>query len=140
MKHPIHPLIVHFPIACWSLSTLGDLAGLVFTTNLAQVVGTLMLIGCISAIIAMAAGLYDVRKINNDTQIENNVDKHMYAAATAWCLYSLSLYSRWDGNIFNNPDTLAITASVIGLVILFITGWYGATLVYQNGVGVNKKN
>lgn len=139
MKHPLHPLIVHFPIACWSLSTICDLAGLVLTTNLAQAVGMLMLIGCISAIIAMALGLYDARKIYNNARTAHIADKHMYAAATAWCFYSLSLYSRWDGHVFNNPNISAIITSVIGLVILFVTGWYGATLVYQYGVGVNEK-
>ena len=139
MKHLLHPLIVHFPIACWSLSTLGDLAGLVLTTNLAQAIGILMFVGCISAIIGMAAGLYDARKIVNNAQTENTLDKHMYAAATAWCFYSFSLYSRWDGYIFNSPNTSAIITSVIGLVILFVAGWYGATLVYQYGVGVNEK-
>ena len=142
MKHPLHPLIVHFPIACWSLSSLADLAnlaGLVLTTNLAQAVGILMLIGCTSAILAMAVGLYDARQIYDNAQIENSVDKHMYAATTAWCFYSLSLYSRWDGHVFNNPNVTAIITSVIGLVILFVAGWYGATLVYQYGVGINKK-
>ena len=27
MKHPLHPALVHFPIACWSLATLADIAG-----------------------------------------------------------------------------------------------------------------
>ncbi|WP_343251093.1 DUF2231 domain-containing protein, partial [Pseudoxanthomonas sp. KAs_5_3] len=25
MRHPLHPALVHFPIACWSLATAGDL-------------------------------------------------------------------------------------------------------------------
>ena len=139
MKHPLHPLIVHFPIACWSLSTIGDLAGLVLKTNLAQAVGLLMLIGCISAMLAMALGLYDARKITNNSQIEKVFDIHIFAAATAWCFYSFSLFSRWDGYVFNNPTASAIITSVIGLVVLFVAGWYGATLVYQYGVGVNEK-
>ena len=30
MRHPLHPALVHFPIACWSLATAADLAGLAF--------------------------------------------------------------------------------------------------------------
>ena len=28
MSHPLHPALVHFPIACWSLATVTDLASL----------------------------------------------------------------------------------------------------------------
>jgi uncharacterized membrane protein len=28
MRHPLHPAIVHFPVACWSLTVITDFAGL----------------------------------------------------------------------------------------------------------------
>ncbi|MFW2373192.1 MAG: DUF2231 domain-containing protein [Gammaproteobacteria bacterium] len=138
MKHPVHPLVVHFPIACWSLSTLGDLTGIVFSHNQAQAIVILMFIGCISAIVAMAAGLYEVGKINNIDPILTTVDRHMYAAVTAWCFYSLSLYLRWHDGFSNDPNSWAIISSVIGLVSLIIAGWYGANLVYQHGMGTTQ--
>ena len=138
MKHPIHPLVVHFPIACWSLSTLGDLTGILLPNSPTQLIVLLMFIGCISAVIAMAAGLYEIGKIKDIGPIEYIVDRHMYAAVTAWGFYSLSLYLRWDNGFSTEPNIWAITTSVIGFVSLIIAGWYGANLVYNHGVRVNK--
>lgn len=137
MKHPLHPLIVHFPIACWSLSTLGDLVGIFYSHNQTQTIGHLLFIGCISAIIAMAAGLYEVVKIKDSEQISTTIDHHMYAAMLTWTFYALSLYLRWDEDLFTNPTTWAIVTSVLGFVSLIVAGWYGATLVYKHGIGVN---
>jgi len=140
MNHPVHPLVVHFPIACWSLSTFGDLTGIMFTNSHTEAIGLLMLIGCISAIAAMAAGLYEISKVKNIDPASNTVDHHMYAAVAAWCFYSLSLYLRWDDGFYTEPNIWAIVTSVVGFISLIITGWYGANLVYTHGVGINKVN
>lgn len=97
-----------------------------------------MLIGCISAIFAMMVGLYDRSKIQDNTQTESIINKHMYTATTAWCFYIVSVYLRWNGDVFTHPNVSAIITSVIGFVILLLAGWYGALLVYQQGVGINK--
>ena len=138
MKHTVHPLIVHFPIACWSLSTLGDLTSNLFTIGQSQLIVILMSIGCISAVAAMAAGLYDLSKVEASERIETIVDRHMYAAVTAWGFYTLSLYLRWENGIFTEPNVWAIVTSVIGFFSLMTAGWFGATLVYDYGVGSNK--
>ncbi len=138
MTHPVHPLIVHFPIACWSLSTLGDITGLFFTTDLSEAIGILMLIGCISALGAMAAGLYDAIKLKNNEQMSNTIDQHMYAATTAWCFYSLSLFIRWDDGLSTAPNIWAFAASIVGFMCLIIAGWLGANLVYVFGAGTTK--
>ena len=135
MKHPLHPLIVHFPIACWSLSTFGDLAGLFFTTSLTQSIGILMFIGCVSAVCAMAAGLYDAVKLNPIEQLSYAIDHHMYAAITAWGLYLISLGLRWNDGLSFPPSIWAVATSIAGSICLFIAGWYGANLVYEHGAG-----
>lgn len=138
MNHPLHPLIVHFPIACWSLSTLGDLLGMFFTHNQTQAIELLLLIGCISAIVAMAAGVYEITKIKDIEPISTTVDHHMYAAMISWVFYSLSLYLRWDNHLFIKTTLWAIVTSILGFISLVIAGWYGATLVYRYGVRVKK--
>jgi len=140
MKHPVHPLIVHFPIACWSLSTFGDIAGMFLTINLSQAIGVLMFIGCVSAVCAMAAGLYDVTKLKDIEQISDVIDHHMYAAITAWSFYLLSLYLRWEEGLSVAPNMWAAVTSIVGFICLMITGWYGANLVYVYGIGTKKVN
>ena len=138
MKHPLHPFVVHFPITCWSLATLGDLTGIVFTNSHTQTIGLLMLIGCISAIAAMAAGLYEMSNVKDSNTISNIIDHHMHAAVVTWSFYSLSLYLRWGEGFYTEPNVWAIVTSVLGFISLIMTGWYGANLVYTHGVGTNK--
>ena len=135
MKHPVHPLIVHFPIACWSLSTLGDLLNTFAKTHIIDDIEILMLIGCLSAIIAMVAGIYEVTRIKPATHISITIERHVYAAIITFSLYSLSLFLRWDSGFLSEPDSWAIVASFAGFLSLVIAGWYGGNLVYKYGIG-----
>ncbi len=135
MKHPVHPLIVHFPIACWSLSTLGDLLNFFGRTRRFEEIGALMLIGCVSAVMAMMTGIYEVTRIKPANQISIVIEHHVYAATTTLCFYSLSLFLRWDSGLSSRPDVWVITISSVGFLCLLITGWYGGHLVYKYGVG-----
>lgn len=137
MNHPIHPLLVHFPIACWSLSTLGDLATIFLPYPLVPIISLLLFVGCITAIIAMSAGLYEVSKIKDIESIQKTVDMHMYAAVLAWCFYCISLYFRWDNHFVNEFNLWATSTSVIGFISLMVAGWYGGILVYRHGVGTS---
>lgn len=137
MRHPVHPFVVHFPVACWSLTTVSDLSGLLLTSGLTLATGVLLLIGCSSAIVAMAAGLYELAKIQSNAAIIQVADRHMYAAAATWCLYSVSLYLRWDAGFYTAPSIWAIITSVAGLLGLMFTGWYGASLVYRYRIGTS---
>jgi uncharacterized membrane protein len=138
MRHPIHPLLVHFPIACWSLATLDDLLGLLVSHDFSRIVGFLLLIGCVSAIPAMAAGLSESLKLRDVDLLVKVAGRHMYFAASSWCCYSLSLYLHWDNGTFMVPDEWIIVTSMLGFICLIFTGWYGAGLVYRHGVGVDE--
>ena len=97
-----------------------------------------MLIGCISAVFAMVAGLYEISQIDNKEAISEKIDYHMYAAIAAWCFYLLSLYARWADGLATEPNVWALAMSIAGFLCLVIAGWYGANLVYVLGVGSRK--
>lgn len=139
MKHPIHPIIAHFPLVCWSLTSLGDLTNRFFDTQLSHAVGILLSIGCISAIVAMIAGLFELTKIKNRDLVAVTADRHMNAAVLTWSLYATSLFLRWDNGFATHLNTWALVTSLTGFIVLTITGWYGGKLVYQFGVGTKLK-
>lgn len=136
MRHPIHPMLVHFPIATWVISTLCDI-GALFTANelISQMAGVLLVIGVITALFAMVAGLMELPKINRENPAIKVANQHMLLMMTCWSLYAVSLFMRLDGNQLGLPNAAAVTLSVTGLITLCIGGWLGGRLVYEYGVG-----
>lgn len=137
--HPLHPMLVHFPIACWSLATLVDLISMVYriSHNSAEwLAGLLIVAGLVLAIPAMIAGLMDMIKIKPQSPALKIVNQHMTFVMVTWLLYSLSLYLRMNGTAISAPSLLAVAVSLLALVCLGITGWLGGKMVYELGVGV----
>lgn len=138
MRHPLHPALVHFPVACWSLATLADLASLHWGEPAWRFAGISMAIGIVIAIAAMVAGLVDFLKLGDDHPAIADVNRHMLLAMTAWGCYAASLFLRLDGTTLTQPGTLEVGLSVAGFIVLCTTGWFGGKLVYTHGVGVGK--
>ncbi|HEY6094782.1 MAG TPA: DUF2231 domain-containing protein [Gallionellaceae bacterium] len=141
MAHPIHPALAHFPVACWSLCTIGDIASLALADQRVWFTsGVLLVIGLAAAVAAMVAGLFELGKIAGDSAAMQVANWHMYLVVAAWSLYALSLSMRLNGSTFIRPNGVAIGLSVLGFSILCAAGWLGGTLVYGHGVGVNARH
>ena len=138
MSHPLHPALVHFPIACWSLATLADLASLYYGKPAWMLAGVLLVIGTLSAIAAMATGFIELLKIDTESTAMKDANRHIFLVMTAWALYASSLFLRLDGTTLTQPHTVDLALSVIGFLFLVIAGWFGGKLVYGHAVGVNK--
>lgn len=138
MSHPAHPALVHFPIACWSLATAGDLASLVWGEPAWRFAGVLMAIGTVTALAAMATGFLELLKVDAASPAMRDINRHMLLVMTAWSCYAASLLLRLDGVALTRPGSLELALSIGGFAILCIAGWLGGKLVYGHGVGVRK--
>lgn len=138
MNHPLHPAIVHFPIACWSLATAADVASLWLGEPAWMAAGGLMLVGLVMAIVAMAAGVVELLKVDDTHPGAKDLNIHAFLASAAWCLYATSFVLRLHGHSLAQPGPAPLALSVCGFVVLGATGWLGGKLVYQHGVGVRK--
>lgn len=139
MKHPLHPALVHFPIACWTLATLADVGSRWWGDPAWRVAGGLLLIGAISALATMAAGFLELMKIPNDSPALRVANRHLLMAVITWSCYTASLMLRVHDRTLHPPDALALALSAIGFLALCATGWLGGTLVYTHGVGVHRE-
>ncbi|HET7832596.1 MAG TPA: DUF2231 domain-containing protein [Gallionella sp.] len=141
MAHPLHPALVHFPVACWSLTTFGDLAGLVFHDQRVWVVsGVLLVLGLVTALAAMSAGLIELRKIEEGSAAMRVANWHMSLIVIVWALYGLALFMRLNGANLMPPNGISIGLSVLGFLLLGAAGWLGGSLVYEHGIGVDIAN
>jgi len=137
MRHPLHPALVHFPIACWSLATAADLASLAWGEPAWRLAGILLLAGIGFSIPAMLAGLLELAKVAGDNPAIKDVNRHMIMVMSALSCYVASLFLRLQGTSFVEPGLPAIGLSVLGFLCLGVAGWLGGKLVYGHRLGVS---
>jgi uncharacterized membrane protein len=134
MRHPLHPAIVHFPVACWSLAVTADFAALRFGEAAWRWAGGLLTVGCVMALAAMAAGLLELPRVPEGAAMRDAY-WHMGAMLLALTLFATCLLLRWDHGQFLAPDTISLWLDGSGFLVLVAGGWLGGRLVYDHGVG-----
>lgn len=139
MSHPLHPALVHFPVTGRLLATLADVASLWLGEPAWRFSAVLMVVGCGTALAAMAAGLWEFAKLRDGHPALPVANRHMLFALAAFCAYATSLLLRYGQHQLHAPGIAALGASVIGFGLLGITGWVGGKLVYVHGVGVSRE-
>ena len=122
MRHPLHPALVHFPVACWSLASASDLASLHYGQPAWWLAGVLMTIGLACAIPAMLAGFFELRRIANDSPAMIDANRHMGMVLAAFSLYACSLLLRVDAMSLHAPGAWAIALGLAGFVCLGVAG------------------
>lgn len=132
--HPIHPMLVPFPIVCFILTLVADI---VFINNhdpgWATATRWLLGIGIVMAALAAVAGLTDFMG-NDRIRSLSDALQHMLANVTAVVLEIVNFILRLNSD--DAIPSVGIYLSVIVVLILLFSGWKGGELVYRHGIGV----
>jgi len=135
--HPLHPAVVHFPIALLLSATAADLARLAGLTGDVHVAALLMAGGLVMGLLAMAAGMVDFARL--DSAVVPHALRHMAAVGTAWLGYAVALYLRRDTlNGGSGLGSASVALSIASGLVLALGGWLGGRLVYTFGAGVSR--
>ena len=132
--HPIHPMLVQFPIVCF----IGVLAtDIVFISNQNHGWATasryLLVVGLVMAALAALAGLTDFL---GDKRVQGaDAIKHAVANVTAVVLELINLILRLHSDA--PIPRIGIILSAATVLILLYSGWMGGKLVFEHGIGVN---
>jgi uncharacterized membrane protein len=130
--HPIHPMLIPFPIVCFILAFVCDILYAQGHTELATASKWLLAIGLVFAALAAVAGLTDFlgeKRIQGADAI-----KHAVANVTAVVLELVNLLLRRGHDEFIGSTGVYI--SLVVVLILLYSGWKGGDLVYRHGMGV----
>ena len=140
--HPIHPMLIPFPIALWVFSFVADLIYLWRgNTGWEWMASWTLLAGCLGAVAAAIFGIIDYLSIK-DKQVAKVAGWHARFNVLALLVFAVSWYLRRgiDLNNVNGRLTLPIALSVVGVIAVAISGYLGGELVFKHGVGVNPQH
>ena len=141
MGHPIHPMLIPFPIALWVFSLVADLLYLWRGNSHWPLIAFYSLLaGCLGAVAAALFGLIDYLAIK-DKQVVKVANWHARLNVLALVLFAASWYLRTDSgsDMVNDSLKIPFALSVLGVIVVTISGWLGGELVYKHGVGVNSQ-
>jgi uncharacterized membrane protein len=136
---PIHPMLVHFPIALLLMSVTADFAA--FFTDMRTLRDTAwwsLLGAAVSGLFTVLAGLYDMRRAQLKEEVHARVHRHMKVGLTL--LTALVGLTLWRWTIHTNLDLTVgwsyLAAALLVVCLTGLQGWLGGELVYSDGVFV----
>jgi uncharacterized membrane protein len=137
--HPIHPMIIPFPIALWVFSFVADLVYLWRGNPVWKdwIAFYTLLAGIIMAAVAAVPGLIDWLSLK-DPKVVKIANWHARLNVIALLIFAGSFYLRTTSGaqIVGDSHTIPLLLSVLGVVLITISGWLGGEMVFRHGVAV----
>jgi len=136
--HPIHPILVSFPIAFFTGTFISDLifyfAGNPFFGQMAKY---LEAGGVISALLAAIPGLIDYfSRIPPDSSAMKRATRHGLLNISMLLIFTMALLMRRNNDI---SFFVILFFEGLGVIILSVSGWLGGTLVHRNQIGIDHR-
>ena len=138
LGHPVHPILVAFPIALLVLTPLWD--GLAFfgIANLAAVGYFTELAGLVGGGLAAVTGLADFMGLKEPSpELTKTALSHAGFAVATLGLFVIAFAFR--GGESGEPKLFVLGLELLGAFGLGVTGWLGGHLVFGHGVGVDER-
>jgi uncharacterized membrane protein len=135
MGHPIHPMLVPFPIVFFISALASDVAlsidgSPIWATAALWLLGA----GLATAVLAALAGLTDFL---GDSRVRalGDARMHMIGNIVAVVVEAVNFVLRLGAG-GGAPGATGLILSAVAVAILGFTGWKGGELVFRHGVGV----
>jgi uncharacterized membrane protein len=136
LGHPVHPMLIVFPLGLLATAVIFDLIGLVANAPLWHRLAFYMIAaGVIGGLAAAVPGWLDWFAIPRRTRAKRIGLWHGGGNVVMLGLFILGWVLRRETP--DVPSTGAVVAGVGGAVLALLTGWLGGELVDRLGVGVD---
>jgi uncharacterized membrane protein/nitrite reductase/ring-hydroxylating ferredoxin subunit len=136
--HPMHPILVTFPIAFFIGTFLADV--ILFITHksfFGEMAKYLETAGIVSALLAAIPGIIDYYfTIPPESSAKKRGTQHGLLNITMVLIFTFALLMRRDPQV---SIFLILLLEGVGVIILTISGWLGGTLVVRNQIGIDHR-
>jgi uncharacterized membrane protein/nitrite reductase/ring-hydroxylating ferredoxin subunit len=138
-SHPLHPMMVFFPLGLWTTSLFFDALGWMWQDPLLIAAGFYCVVGgCVGAALAAVPGVIDLFTVvppNSSGKKRGLV--HGGLNSLGLVLWAFIAWRR--GSPTEAIDGTSVLLSLAGVAGVLFSGWLGATLVYRNQIGVDHR-
>jgi uncharacterized membrane protein len=135
--HPIHPMLIPFPLALWATSFAVDVLFYFLRMPVLLTMAKFMIAaGCLAAVAAAIFGIIDWLGIKNG-EVKKVANWHARLNVVALIVFAISLFLRMGNysDLVGRRLTIPFLLSLVGVILITISGWLGGELVFKYGVG-----
>ena len=137
---PIHPSIVHFPVALMTFSVVVDVVGYLTDSGIIQAAGFLALLGTgLGAAVAIITGLVDKSRANVSSEASRKEIRFLMQVGFGLFVAILALIL-WRWVVMTDPHHLAgwiyLGPAFVVLAVTLLQGFLGSELVFSRRIGV----
>ena len=138
--HPVHPMIIPFPIGLWVFSLIADFIYLWRVNPVWRdyISFYTLLGGIIGAAVAAIPGLIDWLSLK-DPKVVKVANWHARLNVIALLIFAASFYLRTTSGagLVSGSYTIPVALSVLGVILISISGYLGGEMVFKHGVAVD---
>jgi uncharacterized membrane protein len=141
MTHPLHPIIVHFPIALLITAIFFEVLELVFKREVIREAATWLLgLGFLGGLAATASGILAEEAAEDMGVPESAIETHELLAFATLGVFAVLIAIRWLQHKRRVPQMprVFLAIGLVGVVLIGLTGYFGGDLVYRYGAGVER--
>jgi uncharacterized membrane protein len=132
LGRPLHPLLVHFPLALLGMSFVFDVLSLALGAPMVEAARYNVLAGLVAAIPAAATGARDfVRLLPRRSAIRRIGRFHIALNLCALGLFAIGLAERWQERGAQVTPRWPFVLSALGVALLGISGYLGGVMVFN---------
>jgi len=134
--HPIHAILVAFPVGLLVFSFICDLLLLVGLGggDWAVVARCTLAAGIVAALLAAIPGFIDYLSLSG--RVRRIATYHLLLNLTVVGVFTMDFLLRLRTDPY---DEVPVFFSAIGIALLAVSGWLGGEMVYRHGVGVDTR-
>lgn len=134
--HPIHPMLVAFPIGFFGGVLVSDVISIFGNRPFwAQMSVWLIAFGVVGALVAAIFGFTDYFSAPMSSDAKRTATTHMVLNLIVVVCYAAAFFVRYGDPV----STLGYILTYIGLALLVASGWYGGHLVYIGLIGTTSQ-
>jgi uncharacterized membrane protein len=137
LGHPIHPMLIVFPLGLLATATIFDIAYLITrNTELATFSFWALVAGIVGGLLAAVFGFLDWLAVPAGTRAKRIGMMHGVGNLVVTALFAAGLATRWSSPAYL-PTVLPAVLTILGSCLALFTAWLGGELVYRLRVAVD---